>query len=440
MTRNRIFVTALLLLFPFASNGRDISLAECLELSRTNNPDVANAVLDSKISVARRQETLSLWFPQVSAGMLGFHALNPLVNIGLKDVLGSSDAVNNLNYFLRGSDRIKLLDYGYFSGVSVAQPVFAGGRIAHGNALAVLGVEAAGVKRDMALRDNEDNISAKYWLAVSLGEKKKALQQGIELVRSLEKDVASAVGAGLARESDLMQVRLKMKELESTMIKLRSSEKLAKMDLFNAAGLEYRVLELDSLVLCDGFDSLLPPEEYRRDEQAVAASLEESRLLDMNVEAKALEKKLAVGEGLPEIGIGASYGYGRMVGNPTMNGAVYATVKIPLSDWGKTARKIQRCQFELEKAQNERDYLSAQLLLKVNKEWIDLSCAWDRLESAREAESISALIESQKREEYDAGLCTLTELLQIQSEHQTVMSGKVDCAVEYCNALAAWEK
>lgn len=446
MIKNSL-VTLLLCLLPVVSGAQDryISLQECLDSSRFSNPDVVNADMDVRAARAQKQEAFANWFPTVSATAIGFHSLNPLLTIGLGDILGSSDAAYNLRYYLETEGRLNgintewtFLNHGYIGGISVMQPLFTGGRIANGNQLAALGIKAAGVKREMALRDNDDAVVRKYWMVVSLAAKKQALQQGMDLVRSLEKDVATAYEAGLARESDLMQVRLKAKELDATMIKLRSGERLAKMDLFNLAGIEYSVLGLDGMVLSDRLDSLKAPQDYYRDESEVAGALSESRLLEMNVESKKLMKRMTLGEGLPEVALGASMGYGRVVGSPQGNGMVYAVVKIPISDWGKTARRLQRDQIEIDKAENEKAYLDRQLVLKVSKDWIELQGAWDEVKSAEEALALSELLESQKRKEYESGLCTMSELLQCQTDLQAARSAYVDRQVDYCNALSTW--
>lgn len=450
MTKNKTTIlTAALCLLALngAAQERYISLQECIDLSHSNNPDVVNASLDMRAARAQKQEVFTNWFPSVSVTAGGFHALNPLLKVGLEDVLGSTDAANNLRYYaetvagLSGvNTEWNMLGTGYAAALSVQQPIFAGGRIANGNALAALGVKAAEVKNEMAVRDNDDTVTSKYWTVVSLGEKKKALQQGIDLVASLQKDVEAAVDAGLAKQSDLLQVKLQANELGTTMKKLRSGERLAKMDLFNAIGMEYSVLGLDEMKLSDGFDGLQAPENYYQDEESVAASMSESKLLEMSVESKKLEKKIALGEALPQVAVGASMGYGQVIGDPRGNGLVYAMVKIPISDWAKTSRKLQRSQVEIEKAQNDKDYLERQLLLKVNMDWISLQNAWSQMMDSDEAVSLSELLEQQKREEYDAGMCTMTELLKTQSDLQTAKSAYVDSAVEYLNALSAWNK
>ena len=427
------------------AQGRQLSLDECLEMSRENNPYVKAAALDLSSAKDVRQEALSKYFPEVTARAFGFHALDPLVNIGLSDVLGSSDMANNLKFYLENAAAMNdistswsMLGYAWSAGVNVVQPVFAGGRIVNGNALAKLGVAAAGLKQNVAIRDNQNEVTAKYWTVVSLGEKKKALQAGLDLLSTLSKDVASARGAGISADSDVLQVRVKQKELEAQMSKLVRGEKLAKMDLFNAIGLQYSYLGIDEIGLSDSFDNFGAPADYYADAESVAASTQESKLLELQLESKTLEKKMAVGEALPEIGVGAIYGYGKIMNDPRANGAVYASVKIPLSDWGRTARKIHSCDNEISKTLSEKEYLDRQLILKVRKDWMNVECGWEQIEVCKEALGLQETVEAQKEASFKAGLCTMSELLQAQTDLQKARTELVDSRIEYCKAVSEW--
>lgn len=428
-----------------AAQNRCITLQDCLESAQGSDPYVKNAALDVESATAMKKEAFVNYLPKLSLSGYGYKAIDPLINIGLEDLLGSSEAAFNAKYYLEtvaglgGIDtQWAFLGSGFGAVVSAAQPLYAGGRIVNGNALAALGVEAARLKGKLAERESADKIEEKYWLAESLAEKKKALAQAVSFLESVRKDVLAAKDAGLASEADLMQVLVKKKEIDQQMQKLLRGEKLAKMDLFNAAGIEYRFLELDSISLTSGFDSLQDPQAYYMDAEAKAAESGEARLLELNVRSKELEKKMALGESLPQVGVGASYGYGKIIGAPRANGAVYATVSIPLTDWLKTSQKMKRCSNELRKSQNEKEYLDAQLVLKANKEWMDLQSAWEDISVKEDDVELASLLLSQKRSAYGAGMCTLTELLECQTSLQKSEAELVDARIAYCNALAKW--
>ena len=439
-----------LLLLPaltIAGQDRQLSMDECIELSRQNNPRVANAALSVTAAQAQRHEARASWFPTVSASAGGFKALNPMVSVGLDDVLGSSDAANTLRYYaetVAGLGAVgtewTTLGQGYAAGLSLTQPLYAGGRIATGNALAALGVKAADAQRDLALRQNDDSVAVKYCNIIALQGKRNALEQGIALTEKLESDVSAAVDAGLARPSDLMQVQLKEHELQAQLVQLQSGVRLARMDLFNLIGLDYEADDLDSFVLTDSFDALSSPDAYRQDLSDKAAAMDENRLLDFSVKAKQLQRHMTLGEALPTVGLGASMGYGQLIGEPRFNGMVYALVSVPLTDWTKTSRKLQRAKCAQLQAENDRDYLQKQLAVKVGKDWMELQTAWDLLAAAREALTLSEKLEAQKHAEYDAGLCTLAELLQTQTDLQAARSRLIDAQSAYARTVTIWQR
>ena len=439
-----------LLLLPaltIAGQDRRLSMDECIELSRQNNPRVANAALSVTAAQAQRHEARASWFPTVSASAGGFKALNPMVSVGLDDVLGSSDAANTLRYYaetVAGLGAVgtewTTLGQGYAAGLSLTQPLYAGGRIATGNALAALGVKAADAQRDLALRQNDDSVAVKYCNIIALQGKRNALEQGIALTEKLESDVSAAVDAGLARPSDLMQVQLKEHELQAQLVQLQSGVRLARMDLFNLIGLDYEADDLDSFVLTDSFDALSSPDAYRQDLADKAAAMDENRLLDFSVKAKQLQRHMTLGEALPTVGLGASMGYGQLIGEPRLNGMVYALVSVPLTNWTKTSRKLQRAKCAQLQAENDRDYLQKQLAVKVGKDWMELQTAWDLLAAAREALTLSEKLEAQKRAEYDAGLCTLAELLQTQTDLQAARSRLIDAQSAYARTVTIWQR
>ena len=439
-----------LLLLPaltIAGQDRRLSMDECIELSRQNNPRVVNAALSVTAAQAQRHEARASWFPTVSASAGGFKALDPMVSVGLDDVLGSSDAANTLRYYaetVAGLGAVgtewTTLGQGYAAGLSLTQPLYAGGRIATGNALAALGVKAADAQRDLALRQNDDSVAVKYCNIIALQGKRNALEQGIALTEKLESDVSAAVDAGLARPSDLMQVQLKEHELQAQLVQLQSGVRLARMDLFNLIGLDYEADDLDSFVLTDSFDALSSPDAYRQDLADKAAAMDENRLLDFSVKAKQLQRHMTLGEALPTVGLGASMGYGQLIGEPRLNGMVYALVSVPLTDWTKTSRKLQRAKCAQLQAENDRDYLQKQLAVKVGKDWMELQTAWDLLAAAREALTLSEKLEAQKRAEYAAGLCTLAELLQTQTDLQAARSRLIDAQSTYARTVTIWQR
>lgn len=431
-----------------------LSLDSCLDMARENSAALKNARLDVLAAKAQRQEALARYFPEVSVSAFAFGALDPMLEIGIVDVLGNNTFSRNLEYLLRQMSaelgvktRYTGLEKGLMASVSAMQPLYAGGRIVNGNRLASLGVEASSLQERIRNRETAEEVEKNYWLVVSLEEKGKTLLQLQELLDNVEKDVNSAYRAGLATETDVMQVKLKQNELKSGKIQVENGIRLAKMNLFNTVGFRYnpyRNVDMDSLprldqvLLSDTLGGMLPPETYYKEEEGVAAAQEEMRLLDLQVDAGKLMKKMTLGEALPEIGIGASYGYNDLLRDGGFNGAVYVMAKIPISDWGGNVRKMQRYGYQLQKAENDRDFYGEQILLQIRQLWLNLTTAWDQMVLAQESVETARRTADQLSEHYRAGMSSLSELLQAQALLRQASETFVEQKIAYRTALRSY--
>ena len=452
----RIVTILALMLACSAVSGQNttLTLEQCKELARINDPYLKNARLDALAAKSQKKEAFAEYFPTVSASGLAFHALNPLIDIGVTDILGKSDAAWNISNMVDEAayqnglpSRYRTLQYGYGASISVTQPLFAGGRIVNGNRLASLGIRAADLKEGIRERETSEQVEEKYWLIVSLYEKEKTLHNAQELLDSLEKDVVSALEAGLVTESDRLQVSLKKSELKSASIQLAGGMKLAKMDLFNAIGVKYSVTRinadeehpyLDDIRLADDLSGLGAPDRYRVPEEQMASAMEETELLNLQVTAKKLEKKMTLGSTLPQVAVGGVYGYGKYLVDGKANGGLFAMVSIPLSDWGKTASKLKRQDYEVEKAMNEKEYLDEQLLLRARQLWINLTTAWEQMAVAEEAVEMAGDSYRRQLVSYEAGLVTMSELLQTQTTLRTSEESLVEQKIAYRTALNSY--
>ena len=158
-----------------------------------NAPELMNSRLDTEDALLQKQEAFCEYFPKFSLSMMGFEAVNPLLRIGVNDLLGNSDAANNIKAYINTTAPIygiktvyETLQYGYGATLSVSQPVYAGGRIVNGNRLASLGIEAAQLQESIQERRTAIDIEKKYWMVVSLQEKAATLDKALEMLDLVE--------------------------------------------------------------------------------------------------------------------------------------------------------------------------------------------------------------------------------------------------------------
>lgn len=436
-----------------------LSLQDCKSMAKEHNPYIKNAELSRYAAEAQKGEALAEYFPKVSISGFAFHALNPLIDIGIQDIFGSSDFTGNLQDIINSlagkygfNPTYTTMQHGLSANITIIQPIFAGGRIVNGNRLAALGAKAAALQEKIEVRDILEEVENNYWSVVSLVEKLTTLEKLQALIDTLYKDVASANAAGLATENDLLQIRLKQNELKSSKIKVQNGIRLAKMNLFNTIGQDYVPYKMisdktnisnsspyiDDIFLTDNLDSLKAPEYYYCPEEEALTQREEARLLEISVEAKKLEKKMITGSALPQIGIGGSYGYSDYMDNGSMNGALFASVKIPISDWGKTSKQMKRQEYYIIQAENEKAYLDSQLILELRKLWIDLNTAWEDLALSKESVETAHSGVKKVNAYYDSGLSPLSELLEAQSKLRQAADNYTDNRIAYRKALQAY--
>ena len=443
-----------------------LTLDSCLALARKNNPELRKAALEVEKAKQVKQQAFTNYFPQVSASALGYHALNPLVDIGLTDI-GNANTRELLQALyeefgasLGLQNHLALFQYGYTMGVTAVQPVYVGGKVVAGNRLAKVGVQAAELQREVQERDVLEEVEESYWLIVGLQEKQQTVEAVATLLDTLHYTVQTAVNAGLALPSDLLQVEIKQSEIRRTRLQLESGLRLAKRALALAIGVEDDiVLSTDPLQLPlqrgrvdelpSSIDTNLSPSLVGRDgvgplspslcREGWGGSSPEHDLLALQVEAAQLQKRMVLADALPQVAIGANYSYGKFqadilrddFGSKTGNGLLFVSVKVPLTEWWDTGHKLKEHSLAVEQAKIEQEHLSEMLDLRTQQ-------VCDQLEQSilLVAEQEQVLRKAQQNYQlmqanYQAGMATLTDLLTAQTTLLKAQNDLTDAIIAY---------
>ena len=414
-----------------------LTLDSCLEVARRNNPDLRKAELGVKRAEQVKAQAFTKYFPQIQGTAFGFHALHPIIEVGIDDI--GNATVRDLLTTLYGNygaalgldNTLNLFEHGYMVGVTAVQPVFMGGKIIAGNQLAKVGVEAARLQADIVQRDQLEQVEEAYWLVYGLQQKQTIIDHATLLLDTLYQVVEAAVQAGLALPSDLTQVQIKRDEVERRQIQLTSGRRLASQALALSIGLPMT----DSIIIAD----TLSNSEAVQLPTGAAAPTAEDGLLALQVRAAELEKRMALADALPQLAVGANYGYSNMqtnllqngLGNRTGNGALFVTLNVPLTGWWETGHKIKEKNYAIEQAKIDEQFIGAQLDLRT-KQAYDLmleSAAIVQIQQRTLTHAQEAYTLTQAN--YEAGLATITELLQAQTALTRAQSDLSDAQVAY---------
>lgn len=418
-----------------------LTIDSCLSLARQNNPSLRKAQLDILRAQEVKSQALTKYFPQVQGMAFGYHALQPIVDVGIDDIGNASvrDLLTTLygNYgaALGLDNSINLFQYGYSAGVTAIQPVFMGGKIVAGNQLAKVGVEAAKLQAEIGERDVLEQVEQTYWLVYGLQQKQQLIDEALTLLDTLALTVSVAVEAGLALPSDSMQVALRRDEVLSRQIQLRSGLSLARQALSLSLGLPVS----DTIVAVETQESDDP---FSLASETASVS-PEAQLLALQVRANQLQRRMTLGDALPQLAVGANYSYSRFqtnvlrdqLGSPTGNGAVFVTMRVPLTAWWETAHKLKEQDYAIQQAQLDADYLGAQLDLRTQQ-------AADQLVQAQSLIVLQQSVLTHAEEayrllrlQYEAGMATISDLLRQQVQLTQAQSDLTDARLAYRLAL-----
>ena len=325
------------------ASAQTYSLQQLKDSALQNNIAMHNAQHDIAAAQQQRKEAFTHFFPNVSAIGLSFNANKGMAETTLNpsEMITPEMGVAISQMFppealaaLANPMSISMMKNGTIAGVTAVQPVFAGGQIIFGNKLAKVGEEVSILQQQLSENEVEKYTEQYYWQLITLQEKKNTLAAVSNLLNDLHKDAELAVRAGLTLRNDLLRVQLRQNEIASQRLKLQNGLSLVRLLLSQYCGLRDT-----SFVITYQTDMTQSPTPQGAESVSLTP---EYQLLSKQVEATALQKKIAVGENLPSIAVGAGYNYHNLLENDHTFGMLFATVSVPISDWWGGSYAIKR--------------------------------------------------------------------------------------------------
>jgi outer membrane protein TolC len=409
-----------------------LSVQDCIKLALENNIPLKNSQLEIKKAQATKNEARAEYYPKVSAQALAFDAANPLLSFGIEDIDNALVRQTLYNLYAQYGANLGLQKTYSFAQNGVVlnalaiEPVYAGGRIRNGNKLASLGIEAAEYQAN--IKEDEVRLQAEclYWQIVSLNEKVATLDLLDRLLDTLNKDLTSAIEAGLMMPTDQYKLNLKKNESQLNRKKLNDGITLLKMALAQYIGTDWQ-----AMILTDTLGTPTEPTAFYHDSKTAVAQRNESQLLNLSLQAEKLKKKMTLGEALPSLMVGGSTSYHTILENTKPNAMVFALLQVPITDWHKTGIKLKKHNLDTEIAENDRRNYTEMMELQTNQAWFNLEQSWLRINMAQTALSDAEANLKITSDYYEAGLVSLSDLLEAQTQLKHSHDELSDSRVEY---------
>ena len=409
-----------------------LSLDSCKALALRNNLEIKNAALDVEAAQEIKKQAFTKYFPNVSAIAGGYYAAKPIIEYGIDDI-GNAQArqwLHNL-YFEYGAtmglpDRISMCENGVMTGAMVVQPVYMGGQIVNGNRLAKVGVEAAELQGQLTEDRILQQVEEYYWLIISLQEKKKTLQQAKMFLDTLQRDVNTAAEAGLVSKNDPLKVKLKWNEVYYNLEKVQNGIRLATDALSQVIGHDRGIL-----ILTDTIGKISEWQARWNDPGAAVLGRKETQLLDLQIDAEKLKKKMTMGETLPHLTVGGTASYGNLVFDHfTANALAFTTLQVQLTGWWETSHKLKQHDILIQKAENERADLVQKMYLEVMQAWDNVGEAYNQYQLTELALQDAEANLQDIKADYDAGLVPVSDLLEAQTLLLQAQNQRTDALID----------
>lgn len=425
---------ALLSLTLTAQDADVLTLDSCFALAKTNNAQFKTNKLQIEQAQQVKKQVFTKYFPQVSASYLAYYAMNPIIEYGVDQF--SSDEfgqilkaiIETLNEAGMGiPTEVGFMHQGQGVGATLIQPIFAGGRIITGNKLANLGIEAAELQAEASERDVLEDIESTYYLVLGLQSKVATLETALALIDSLDHSVDVALKAGLVTKNDQLRVAMKRNELRAQQLQLNNGIVLASQLLCQQIGIAYPEggLNLDDDLDYGTFDNTADADFIRP----------EIRLLQLQIDAEIFNKRLARGEALPEIGVGAALSYGDMIQKFYKGNAIFfAKVSVPLTQWWETSHKIKQHNLKIEQYQIMQQDLTEKMSLQEQQAYNQMIEAEALMESDQAALDMAEENYHIAEVNYRAGMNTITDVLEANALLLQAQNAITDRQITYVTA------
>lgn len=411
-----------------------LTLEQCKQLARDNNITLRSAKNDIQQAEQQKKQAFTNYFPQVSAMGAGLTANKHLVQMDMEmpAALTAAMPAGTVNPISMG-----MIKNGLVGNVMAMQPIFAGGQIINGNKLAKVGVEASRIQLEASEDEVELTTEQYYWQVVSLKEKLVTLGTVHKMLEQLEKDVTVSVNAGVTTRNDLLQVQLKVNEIESQTLQVENGLTICKQLLGQYIG------KNDNFDVANTIDiNTIPPLDagLKQDHQTSLAATPQYRLLEKNVESNRLQHKIKVGENLPTVSGGAVYTYNNLMGEGRGVGMLMATVSVPISGWWGGSHSIKKQRLAYEQARDKMADASQKLVINMNNCWANVETSHKQLAIA--CKSIEQSEENLRlnNDYYRAGTTTMSDLLDAQSSYQQSRDKYVDAYIGYQQNLLKYRQ
>jgi len=425
-----------------------MTLEECRKVAVEHNKELKNAEYQKQEARANQKTARTAYLPNVSASanamylpdIEGFSipggflptaaseeaALNGEFN-GVSDVWspGMSMELDNLTAI--------------YGSVNVTQPLYVGGKIRYANKQADAGLDI--FDHNYSLKYSEiiektDNI---YWNIASISANVKLAEKYIEMLTELEEQMVQMYDLGLTPASEKLKVSVQKNEAELNLLKAKNGLKISKMYMNQILGQDLNT----EIQIVDSLTYNIKMLDVQNGVSNALSNRDELAILEKQLEITKYDKKIALADYLPQVGISAgysSYYVKDLVEDPSFSPSIAGQISIPIFQWGQGKHKQDAAELRIKQAQISLENTNDLISLEVQQVKVQVEEAYESVQIAKKniAEAQESLEET--KASFEVGLNTTTDVLNAQAGWQSANSQLIEALAQFEILQTTWQK
>ncbi|MBO4551382.1 MAG: TolC family protein [Bacteroidaceae bacterium] len=406
------------------SQSLSLSLQDCRRMALEFNEKIKTADNAVKKAELDRQIAFAQYLPKVDGSFTMLHIQD-------QDLLEIGDVLD-VSLRTRGT---------FLAGINVTLPLYVGGQLTAANRLAGIGQTVSEEQLRKARMQVIADVDNAYYTLISVRSKVQMLEAYARQMQGLYDQVKLGVDVQMATENDLLRITTKQNEISYQLQKARNGEQLCGFALANIIGTDFEqtIIPTDSVFSASSMFSELFED---------ISSRPDLLLLQQQVKASEVLVKKERSNYLPTVALVGSYSYHDLLKlNGDLNlpggtmlrynhtfrgGSPYAllSMKLPIFHWGAELKKVKKAKLNLDDSKLQLQQMERSMRVEVRRAVQNVTDGQRMVETAmigREQADENLRVMRQK---YDNQMCTMTDLLDAQSQWQQARSNLIEAQTQ----------
>ncbi|WP_346862229.1 TolC family protein [uncultured Draconibacterium sp.] len=425
-----------------------MTLEECRKQAVEFNKELKQSALQNKEALANQEVARTAYLPSVSGKISLTHS-------------PGFDGISMPGYFMPTAESVEAAEAGDFSGtsdvwspgisldmnsltlvqsgLSVSQPVYAGGKIKNSNKQADAGVAISDLALNMTYSQVIESTDQAFWNVAMVQSSIKIAEEYIKMLTELEDQMTAMYEVGLQPASEKLKVSVQKNEAKLNLLKAKNGLRLTKMSLNQILGQDLGTdiqISYDETANVNLFN-------LNNGTELAANKRNELKILEKQKEISELDAKITRADYLPTVGVGVQYTniwVKDLYENSDFRTLVAAQVSIPIFQWGQGKKKQRAAQLRIDQAENDLQHTNDLIKLEVMQVQVQVEEAYESILLAQENidEAKESLEETQAS--FEVGLNTTTDLLNAQAQWQDAQAQLIQAVARFNVLKTSWER